>query len=341
MATQDRASGSAQLAQWLTGKWISHALYVAARLEIADALQNGGRSIDELAAATGTHAQSLYRLLRALCSIGVFRETEPRHFETSELGALLTLDEIKRACLMVHSDWHDRAWSELLYSVKTGRSGFEKAHGAPLFDWLAAHPQAQRDFDGAMSAGRAYRNHEIATRYDFSAYTSVVDVGGGEGALVILLLQHYAQLSGCVADLPATLERAGRAVAKAGLTERCAFVPTDFFAAVPPGADVYILSNILHDWDDRRCGTILSNCRKVMRPQGRLLVVEAPLPKPNEPDRANWLDLEMLVLTDGGRERTLEEYRALLASSGFALLRAIPMNGNRTILEAEPRAHAV
>jgi hypothetical protein len=323
-----------ELVQWLTGKWISRAIHAAAELSLADILAEGALDLDELARRTQTHAPSLYRLLRALSSIGLFRECSPRRFELTERGALLKRDAMRAACLMAHSAWHDAAWSELLHSVRTGESGFERAHGQQLFDWLSQHREEAQVFDATMTAGKAYRDLGIADCYDFSAFSRLVDVGGGQGSLTISILQRYPQLSAIVADLPHVIPATKLALERAGLAERCEAVASNFFEAVPAGADAYVLAHILHDWDDAACERILTCCRNAMSARSKLLLVEALVPHDDAPNRLKWLDLEMLVLTSGGRERTADEYRQLLRTAGFELTRIEASGGSRCLLEA-------
>jgi hypothetical protein len=323
-----------QLAQWITGKWISHSIYVAAKLSIADLLAHGEKSLAELAEATTTHAPSLYRLLRALASIGVFRESSPQHFASTPTGELLRGDAMRAACLLAHSSWHDRAWSELLYSLKTGASAFEHAHGAPLFDWLNQHPEQNDLFSQAMTAGKLHHDSVIVNHYDFTDVKLVVDVGGGHGSLVVSLLKKHEHLSAIIGDVAHVAEGARERVRKAELQARCEVVTCDFFSSIPEGGDVYMLSHVLHDWDDDACIRILSTCRAAMHPHARLLLIETVVAAGDQADRVKWLDLEMLVLTSGGRERTADEYAGLLRAAGLRVARIVHTHGRRDIVEA-------
>jgi hypothetical protein len=329
-----------QIAQWITGKWISHAIYVAAKLSIADLLADGEQSLEFLAARTGSHAPSLYRLLRALASIGIFRESSPQRFESTPSGDLLRVDAMRAACLLAHSEWHDRAWSELHHSVQTGESAFQHAHQAPLFDWLSQHPAENELFSQAMTAGKLHHDSAIVENYDFSQATRLVDVGGGHGSLVIAILNKYPQLSAIIADVAQVAAGARQAISRAALQTRCEVVTCDFFSSVPAGGDVYMLSHVLHDWDDDSCQRILSSCRVALGPHAKLLLVESIVASGDQPDRIKWLDLEMLVLTSGGRERTADEYERLLGSAGLRMDRIVRTNGRRDVIEASPIATA-
>jgi C-methyltransferase len=292
-------------------------------------------TVEELAERTGTHPPSLYRLLRALAGIGVFVEADGRRFASNELGALLQTGRMRAGCLMMHSRWHDRAWGELLHSVQTGESGFERAHGEPLFSWLESRPDEARIFNDAMTAGKAYRDRGVAEAFDFVDAGTVVDVGGGHGSLLISILTRYPHLHGTLVDLPGALDGARAAIQQAGLTARCEVRVGDFFEQLPTGADVYLLAHILHDWDDEHCRRILDACGRSMRPDSKLLLIESPMSESDGPDRLEWLDLEMLVLTSGGRERTATEYGQLLQSAGFRMLGITPTSGSRSVIQAE------
>ncbi|HKP64414.1 MAG TPA: methyltransferase [Polyangiales bacterium] len=328
-----------QLAKWITGKWISHSIHAAARLSIADLLADGDKSLTELAEATNTHAPSLYRLLRALASIGIFRESSPRHFASTPVGDLMRSEAMRAACLLAHSSWHDRAWAELFYSLKTGSSAFEHVYGDKLFNWLNQHPEENELFSQAMTAGKLHHDAAIMSHYDFSGVRRVVDVGGGHGSLVISLLRRHAHLSAIIGDVAQVAAGAREQVRLAELQARCEVVTCDFFSSVPAGGDLYMLSHVLHDWDDDTCIQILSNCRAAMHPQASLLVIESIVAPGDQADRVKWLDLEMLVLTPGGRERTAEEYARLLRCAGLRLNRTIRTHGRRDIIEATLENH--
>jgi len=323
-----------QIAQWITGKWISHAIYAAAELSIADLLAEGESSLEALAERTQTHAPSLYRLLRALASIGVFRESAPRRFVSTALGEQLRSGALRAASLLSHSRWHDQAWAELLHSVRTGQSAFEHAHGGSLFDWLERHPAENDLFSRAMTAGKRHHDAALVDHYDFSAASTVVDVGGGHGSLVLAIMDRYEQLGAIIADVTQVADGARQAVSAAGLQHRCEVVACDFFTSVPRGGDVYILSHILHDWDDLACGRILRSCREAMSPDAKLLLIESIVADDDRADRVKWLDLEMLVLTSGGRERTADEYAELLRSADLRPRRVLRTGQRRDIIEA-------
>jgi SAM-dependent methyltransferase len=331
------ARAALQVAEYMSGAWKSHAIHAAAALGVADLLIRGPLAVDELAAQLHCQPDALWRLLRALASIGIFEQRSPGVFGTTPLGRCLEAGAMRDSCLMLHSDWHDAAWREFVPSVRTGEPGFERAHGQPLFTWLEQHPEASDLFNRAMCAGRAYRDAGVAEAYDFSSASLLIDVGGGHGTLLLSILRAHRQLSGVLADLPSVVSAAEGQIEAAGLSARCKVAPVDFFEAVPAAGDVYLLAHVIHDWSDARARQILENCAAVMRPGGRVLLVENVLSADNAPSRTHWLDLEMLVLTSGGRERTEAEFRALAESAGLELVRVVPTAGTRALIETRKR----
>jgi hypothetical protein len=234
---------------------------------------------------------------------------------------------------MFNAVWNDQAWICFLDGVRSGKTPFVIAHGRTLSGYLKDHPV---DASVLMEANaiKAARSHRaIIDAYDFSGIGTLVDVGGGNGALIAEILEAYPEMHGIVADIPAVVEEARKLIRSRHLEGRCTAVECDFFESIPPGGDAYLMSNILHDWDDSQCGLILETCAKMQRPGGKLLVVESIIPPGNEPSVAKLLDLEMFVIT-GGMERTEPEYGALLESAGYELLRVLPTKGSVAVMEA-------
>ena len=321
-----------RMMQLIAGKWISAPIFVAARLGIADILSDGPKAIEHIAGETGAHPRYLYRLLRALACVGIFTEQDNRVFGLTPLAECLKTGSMRSIALFLLSEWHNQAWERLADCVKTGKIPFEEAHGMPCFEWLAEHPGAARVFHEANAVKAASSHSAIVEAYDFRGIDTLTDVGGGYGTLLLEILEAKPHIRGVVADRPPTLEVATRAIRAKGLEERCSAVECDFFKEVPPGSDAYLLSHILHDWDDERCRGILDNCRKATGPNGRLLVVEMIVPPGNAFSIAKLLDLEVLVM-GGGCERTENEFRGLLAASGFRLSRIIPTGEDICVLE--------
>jgi hypothetical protein len=327
----------AVLLQMMTGYWVSQALYIAAKLGIADHLVAGPVSCEKLAAATGSHAPSLYRVLRALASVGVFTETPPGAFALTPMATLLRTDipGSMRSLGIMYVEEQYRAWGDLIHSVQTGQPAFEHRYGMPIFDYFAQNPESAQIFNEAMSGWTSQFVGGVVGAYDFSPFGTIVDVGGGHGTLLASILGHHPSARGILFDLPHVAAGAEQSLTAAGLADRCQCIGGDFFAAVPAGGDAYILAQILHDWDDERCITILRQCRQAIPDHGKLLVAELVLPPTEEPFLGKWLDLHMLVMA-GGRERTAAEYAALFQAAGFALARVIPTPPGPSVVEALP-----
>jgi hypothetical protein len=321
----------------MTGYWISKAIYVAAKLGIADLVAEGPLGVDELAARTETQAPALSRVLRALASIGVFSEVDHGRFALTPLAGLLLSGTpgSMRALAIMYAEEQYRAWDDVLHSVRTGQPAFERAFGTRYFEYFTTHPEASQVFNEAMVGWTTQISDAVVASYDFSACDTVVDVGGGHGALLAAILQRNPGVRGILFDLPPVVESAGPFLEAAGMRDRCERVGGDFFAAIPPDADAYVLAQILHDWDDERSAAILRQVRKAMPDHGKLLIVELVLPEGNEPFVGKWLDLHMMVLL-GGQERTVVQYGALLREAGFELSRVIPTSAEESIVEARP-----
>jgi hypothetical protein len=319
-----------------TAIWKARALYAAACLGLADLLAGGPQDVVALAARTGTHAPSLHRLLRALASFGVLTEVEANRFALTRLGAALRRDAAGAArstVLTLAGDWQWQAWSHFLGSLTTGRTGLAAATGQELFAYLAAHPQDGACFDEAMAGLYGGLWPAVVAAWDFSPLKSVADIGGGVGLLLAEILAAHPHMRGLLLEQALTAAKARQVMEQRGLTWRCEIVAGDFFAAVPPGYDAYVLAHVLHDWDDAQCLSILRRCREVMHRHARLLIVEAVLPDGDAPHPGKLLDLVMLTVT-GGRERTEHEFARLLAAAGLRLVRVVPTAAEQRIVEA-------
>jgi ubiquinone/menaquinone biosynthesis C-methylase UbiE len=317
--------------------WVSRAIYVAVELGIADLLSDGPRTVADLAAATNSHAQSLYRVLRLLASEGVFAEADNGRFELTPKAAALRKDagpaRLQVLFLGRPASWE--AAGNLSHTVRTGETAFEKVHGVDFFGYNRRHPDDQLLFDQLMAAQTRPVARAVAGIYDFSSMASLIDVGGGRGAFAIEVLTAQPHLKGVVFDQPAVAEEAKEAIGAAGLSGRCEAVGGDFFQSVPHGHDAYLLKYVLHDWDDEQCVAILSSCRRAIRADGRLLVVEAVIPPGNGPSFGKTQDINMLINLDG-RERTEAEYGELYKAAGFELTRCIPVIGELHVIEGMP-----
>ncbi len=327
----------AQLTQMLTGCLISQAVYVAAKLGIADLLKDAPQTVTLLAEKTATHERSLYRILRSLASMGVFTETAPRVFALTPLAEPLLSSEagsFRDVAIFTGENWHWALYGEMLYSVKTGKSACEKVHGMKAFPYLQQNPEAFETFNRGMSSYSSSVVPTIVEACDLSQAETVVDVAGGHGVLLAGFLRKNPSLKGILFDLPEVVAGASALFEKEAVPpERIETVGGDFFAAVPAGGDVYLIKHIIHDWDDEHAIKILSNVAQEMNPQGKVLLVELVLPEGNEPHYGKILDLEMMV-SPGGAERTLEEYCRLLTIAQLKFSRLIPTKSPLSIIEA-------
>ena len=337
MTSDITATGPQTLLQMMTGYWRTQSLHSVCKLGIPDILGDESVPFEEIAAKTGTHASSLYRVLRALASVGVFSETEPGRFHLTSLGHLLRTDreDSMHSLAIMYAEEQYKAWADLLHSVRTGTPAFDHLYGMPVFQYFAENSEAARIFNAAMIGYTNSLAAAVVGGYDFSRFGRVVDVGGGHGALLAAILRACPGTHGVLFELPAVAESAATFIEAAGIGDRCQRVGGDFFVDVPAGGDAYVLEQILHDWDDDRCRAILQTVRRTMRTDARIIVVELVLPGGDEDFFGKWLDLHMLVMAPGGRERTLAEYEALFKSAGFALSTVIQTQ-TVSVIEAEP-----
>lgn len=321
MAESDADMRIPMLQQLIFGFFPSAVLSVAVRLRIPDLVADGPMSSDELADATNTHPPSLYRLLRALAYLGILEETDPGNFGLTDMGALLRSDDphsMAATTQLFCGEGVWRSWGDLMAGVQTGRPSFERGIGLDPFAEFAQNAEASRNFNRAMSEGTLRETPGILGSYDFTQFGTLVDVGGGDGALLGSILSATPGLQGIVFDTAAGAAEAGNRLSGLGVVDRCQVVEGDFFESVPEGADAYIMKSVIHDWDDEKCVTILSNCRQAMKADGKVLIVEPVVPETVKPSFALlgvvMSDLNMLVNT-GGKERTEEEFASLLRSA--------------------------
>jgi O-methyltransferase domain/Dimerisation domain len=313
------------------GLWRTQLLSVAARLGIADRLASGPRTAAELADETGADAGALFRVLRALASLGVFSQDAEDRFGPTEASERLRPSapgSPHSRVVLYGEDWWWAAAGGLYETVMTGAPGFDRVHGAALFDWLQERPDASATFDAHMTAMTAGEAEAVVAVADLPERGTVVDVGGGRGTLLAAILRAHPGLRGVLFDQP-------HVVAGAVLPERCEAVAGSFFTAVPAGAEVYTLKDIVHDWDDERALAVLRTVRAAIGDRGRLLVVERALPPGDEPAPGKLVDITMLLIT-GGRERTRDEYARLLSQAGFRLASVAPTAAGTDVLTALP-----
>ena len=326
----------ATLGRLIVGFQVSQAIHVAATLGVADLLADGARTSDELAAATDSDAGSLYRLLRALASVGIFHEDEGRRFSLTPMGALLRSDvpgSLRGWAMHVGRPYFQEAWGHLEHSIRTGDNAFQHVHGTDVWAYRAEHPDESAIFDLAMESLTAASNRALLDAYDFGRFGSVVDVGGGNGALLAALLGEFPAMRGVLLDQPHVVANAAAVLERAGVADRCEIVGGSFFDEVPAGGDAYTLKSIIHDFEDERAVAILRICRHAMAADTTLLLIERIVGPPNEDSRAKFSDLNMLV-APAGRERTLHEWDALVTRAGFRLATATPSTSGLAVIEA-------
>jgi orsellinic acid C2-O-methyltransferase len=343
-AQEPQGDAPVSLMPLITGYMPSRVVHVSAQLGIADLLADGPKTADALARETNTHAASLRRLLRALASIGLLEEIEPGRFSLTATGAQLRSNvpgSMRNLALMFGGERAWRSWGELLHSVRTGESATRHVFGVGSFEYLAANPEQAGIFNEAMAEITRQVTQALISNCDFSQFRTLVDVGGGNGAMMAALVGATPDLRGVVFDLPSGSAEASRKLADARLDDRCEVVAGDFFREVPKGADAYILKSVIHDWDDDSSIAILTNCRIAMHENSRLLLVERVMPEVMErslnQQRMAMIDINMLAMP-GGQERTELEYRVLLASAGFVLTQIKPLPGlDFSLIEAAPQ----
>lgn len=328
------------LARMISGYAVSRLIYVAAKLNLADLLKDGPQSADQLAADTQTDSVSLRRIMRGLVALGVFTENESGEFESTGLGRLLQTDAPGALCkLALCSDESYVAWGELLQSVQTGETAFDQVYGMSRYQYLEQYPEAARSFNQAMASISSQLAAAVVAGYDFSQTETAVDIGGGGGTLLQTVLRANPSVRGVLFDKAPALEGVETQLEEAGLGGRCDVVVGDFFKSVPAGGDLYLLSHVLHNWDDDHCIQILKNLRTSMGAGAKLLIVEIVMPNHFSPSFMAYpmamTDLQMLVMT-GGHERTEAEFRRVLEAAGYDLKRVVQLRAMDSIIECVP-----
>jgi hypothetical protein len=331
------AAETEQLSRMLVGVALSRAICTIGELGVSDHIEAGApQPVERLAQLTGTHERSLYRLLRFTASHGVFREMANRAFDHTPLSASLKSDAagtFRPAAQMFHRVF--AVWDGLDHAVRTGESGYIKVFGEPMFDYIGRHPELAPFFDAGMTAFHGHETDAMLEAYDFSEIKTLADIGGGNGSLLSAVLRRYPHLRGILFDLGHVTGRAKAAMQQSGIEQRCSVIEGNFFEEVPAGADAYLMRHIIHDWTDEQSVQILSNCRKVIPMQGRVLLVEFAVPGANQASLGK--DADMIMLTfPGGMERTESEYEALFRQSGFRLHQVMKTRSSVCVIEARP-----
>lgn len=318
------------------GYILSNCLGAATKLRVANHLKDGPRPIAELAAATATNEDALYRTLRALASVGVFRETAPRVFDLTPPAAELVYTGEGSFCDMIEfaaDEFHFKINSEFLHTLRTGKTAVEKATGMSCFDYFKSDPVEGAVFNRAMTAMSAQAIPAILEAYDFSGIGTLVDVAGGHGYVLAAILKKYPAIKGVLFEMAHVVDGGIARMEVSGVKDRCQVVAGDMFDSMPNGGDAYLMKHIIHDWPDADAVTILKNCRQAAKPTSKCLLLEFVLPQGNEPAFSKFLDIEMMLMP-GGRERTEREFAELFRQSGWKLSRIVTTKAPICVIEA-------
>ena len=334
--TPASAPPEAVLTQIMFGALACQALYVTAKLGIADLLADGPKSVEELATATDTHAPSLYRVLRAAASLGVFTEQENQTFGLNANAEALrsnVSNSLRDNIIFMGEDWHWEVLGKTISSVRTGKSVWVEKHGEDVFGYFKTNPEAAGIFDRAMTSLSSLSIKPVTEGYDFTGIKTLIDIAGGHGRLLTAILEANPSMRGVLFDLPHVIEGARANVVTSDASDRLELASGDFFVSVPAGGDAYLMKHIIHDWDDERSLTILRNIKQAMSPDGRVLLVESVIADGNKQDFTKLMDIEMLI-APGGKERTAAEYEDLFARAGLRLTRIVPTKSAYSVIEA-------
>jgi len=333
------AASTDPLIQLLTGAWAMQAVATAARLEIPDVLAGAARTAEDVAAKTGADPGAMYRLLRALASLGVLERSKDGRFATTPIGDRLRIGApggLRDMFIGETDHVHWQSWERVADAVKTGLPRPKAVFGVPAFEYYGQHVDEGEQFGRAMQNVSNFAAAAVLEAYDFSGVRTIMDVGGGNGSMALAILGKYPDMKGKVVDLPYIEPQAKQTIQAAGAAGRCAFEATDFFRSVPKGADLHVLKFILHDWTDEECVRILTRCREALAPGGKVVLVEMLVPEEIRPDFVMLMDLNMLVMT-GGRERTAKEFEKVFQDAGFEMTRVIPTKSPFALIEARPK----
>jgi SAM-dependent methyltransferase len=326
-----------QVLQILNGAYFAGTIACLAELGVPDLVEHGPKSPHELATQLQIQPDALYRLMRAAASIGVLTEGNDGRFSETPLSAVLRSNakpSLRGMAILTGREWHGMGWAHLADCVRTGRQAFDLVHGTSIFEFFEKNEQEARIFDSAMTALSTIQGPAVVSAYPFAGINSIVDIAGGTGLLLAMILEAHPKMRGTLYDLPHVIEHAKNGPLQRML-DRCTFASGDMFNAVPQGADAYIMKHIIHDWPDDKCVALLQECRRAVNRGGKLLVIDNVIHLGNEFEPGKFLDLQMLIFP-GGKERTEEEFRKLFAAAGWKLARVIPTCVPESVLEAEP-----
>jgi O-methyltransferase domain/Dimerisation domain len=334
---------AAEMERLLKGAWVAQIVQAAAELGLADHFGGKAQDATSLASATGTHAPSLARLLRALAAIGIVHEGHGRQYTLTPLGATLRTDQpgsMRAWARLKLCDAVQRPWHELTHAVRTGDNAFNHLFGTDVWTYRSTHPDFSSLFNAAMQSLTQGTDAAIGMEYKFGEFGWIVDIGGGNGSLLLPILERHPAMRGTIVELPHVAAQTRERISAAGLADRCDAVDGDALTTeVPAGADAYVLKLVIHGKTDDNAVAILRNCRAAMPAHGRLLIIERLLPEQIDPNdartRTGFVDDLNMMLTPGGKERTEAEFRHLIAEAGLRFVRVVPTSGTSAIVEAE------
>lgn len=335
---KNQPSAEIDLMHMIHGSRITQLIYVAAKLKIADLIDKEPKSSREIAQIAGVHPRALYRVLRALSSLGIFSEDEKGYFHMTRLARPLRTgmpDSLAGYAIMVGEPWSWSVEGDLLYSVSTGKTAFAHVHGMDVHEYMNQNIEVTKQFNEAMTSFSSHELEPVINAYDFSQFKTVVDVGGGHGTLLAQILKRNPEMHGKLFDLRAADEAAISIMEKQGVKNRCELIPGDFFESVPQGCEAYILKRVIHDWDDDKAVAILETCHKAISDKGRILIIERVIPQGNEPSFGKLVDISMLTLS-GGLERSESEFKTIIEKAGFKITNIMATGCPLNIIEAMP-----
>lgn len=315
--------------------WLLSCIRVAAELNIADILKNGPKTIDEIAQLTGTHNESLQRVMRALASQGIFRKNRDKRFSNTSLSRPLINGKGSLRHMIMHHlgtlNW--TTFNEILYTVKTGKDAFSKVNGTEIYEWLSQHEEDSALFHKSMTDLTDFSIEPLLNSYDFSGYKTIADIGGGEGLLLANILFKHKSTQGILIDLPAGLNNAQMIFKEYGVLDRIRIIPGNFLESVPVNADAYIVKNIIPNWGDEEGVMILSNIREVLSDSAKILLIEMIVEEDNCPSYSKIIDIQMMVCMQAGKERTRKEYQAIFDKAGLKIKKIVPTIAPFSIIE--------
>ncbi len=324
---------------YLAGYTISSAIYAAANLGVADHLGEEPVSIKHLAGVLSVHEQSLYRLMRALASVGIFKEVGQQSFVLTTLAATIRKDaanSLRNLIIMCGSSWHWQTWGGLLHTIETGEPAFVESFKTNFFPYIQKNPEVARDFNAAMTSLSSLSNYAIASSYDFSKAKCIVDIGGGQGGLLAAILKQHQNTTGILYDLPEVVASATELLEREQIKQRTDVLGGDFFQSIPEGGDLYIIKHVLHGINQEQSVILLKNIAKVLPKSGKLLIIEMMIPEKNKPSYSKFNDLEMMLLSATGRERTAHEFTEIITQCSLGIARILSMPMGVSIIECIP-----